>query len=132
MNTERMQRLTLIYVASYLVAGGVGLIAAPGMTLRLLLSTGTYGEVMPRVVGMFMLVLGGLIHQFVRARDYRYYQYTVVARSFIVVVLTSLYFKTRDPLFIVLDVIVLVGLVPSIWIAARLGRSAGRAPSQRA
>lgn len=62
-----MQRLTLIYVASYLVAGGVGLIAAPGMTLRLLLSTGTYGEVMPRVVGMFMLVLGGLIHQFVRA-----------------------------------------------------------------
>ncbi len=42
---------------------------------------GAYGDIMPRVVGLFMLVLGGVIVQFVRARDYRYYLYTIVARS---------------------------------------------------
>ena len=65
-----------------------------------------------------MFVLGGVIFQFVRARDYRYYLYTIVARWFIVVVMTTLYFKTRDPLFLVLDAIVLIGLLPSIYVAA--------------
>jgi hypothetical protein len=66
-----------------------------------------------------MFVLGGVIVQFVRARDYRYYLYTVIARSFIVVVMTALYFKSRDPLFRVLDAIVLIGLLPSIYVAAQ-------------
>ncbi len=114
-----MQRLTLLYLVSYLVSGGVGLLAAPDLTLRLLFSIGTYGDIMPRVVGMFMLALGGLIAQFVRHRDYRYYAYTIVARSFIVVVLTALYARARDPLFLVLDGIVLAGLIPSMWVAAR-------------
>jgi len=46
---------------------------------------------------MFMLALGGFILLFVRARDYRYYLYAVVARSFIILVLTALYFRARDP-----------------------------------
>jgi hypothetical protein len=77
---------------------------------------------MPRAFGLFMLVLGGVIVQFVRARDYRYYLYTIVARSFIVVVMTALYFKSRDPLFLVLDAIVLIGLLPSIHVAAHTAR----------
>jgi NAD(P)-dependent dehydrogenase (short-subunit alcohol dehydrogenase family) len=32
---------------------------------RLLLSNGAYGDIMPRVVGLFMFVLGGVIVQFV-------------------------------------------------------------------
>jgi uncharacterized protein YjeT (DUF2065 family) len=86
-----MQRLTLIYLASYLLVGGLGLLVVPDLTLRLLLSNGTYGDVMPRLVGTFMLALGGVVLQFVRARDYRYYRSTIVARSFIVVALTALY-----------------------------------------
>ena len=50
--------------------GGLGLLLAPALALRLLLSTGGYGDIMPRVVGMFRLALGGVILQFVRARDY--------------------------------------------------------------
>ena len=46
-----------------------------------------------------------------RAQDYRYYFYTIVARSFIVLVMTFLYFKARNPLFLVLDAIVLIGLL---------------------
>ena len=42
-----MQRLTLTYVATYLLLGGLGLLAAPDLTLRLLLSNGAYGDIMP-------------------------------------------------------------------------------------
>lgn len=111
-----MQRWTLIYLTSYLLVGGSGLLAFPDLALRLMLSNGTYGDVMPRVVGMFMLALGGLILQFVLQRDYRYYGYSVFARCFIVLILAALYFKTTDPLFLVLEAIVLVGLIPSIYV----------------
>ncbi len=118
-----MQRLTLSYLAGYLLVGGLGFLVAPDVALRLLLSNGAYGDIMPRVVGLFMLVLGGFILQFVRARDYRYYLYAVVARSFIVLVLTALYFQARDPLFLVLDAIVLIGLLPSIYVVVQSARA---------
>ena len=120
-----MQRLTLSYLAGYLLVGGLGFLVAPDVALRLLLSNGAYGDIMPRVVGLFMLVLGGFILQFVRARDYRYYLYAVVARSFIVLVLTALYFRARDPLFLVLDAIVLIGLLPSIYVVVQSARANG-------
>jgi hypothetical protein len=118
-----MQRLTLSYLAAYLLIGGLGLVLAPALALRLLLSNGGYGDIMPRVVGMFMVALGGVIFEFVRARDYRYYRYTIVARSFIVLVQTALYFYARDPLFLVLDGIVLIGLLPSIYVVAQSARA---------
>src|SRR5262245_33139216 len=127
---DPVQRLTFIYLASYLLVGGLGFLVVPELTLRLLLSNGSYGDVMPRLVGVFMLALGGAILQFVRARDYRYYWYAIIARAFIVVALTALYFKARDPLFLVLDAIVLVGLLPSIYVAV-LARPATGSSSQR-
>jgi uncharacterized protein YjeT (DUF2065 family) len=122
-----VHRLTLSYLAAYLLIGGFGFVVAPALALRLLLSSGAYDDVMPRLVGVFMVALGGVIFQFVRARDYRYYLYTIVARSFIVVVMTALYFKARDPLFLVLDAIVLIGLLPSIYVAAQSARARKRA-----
>jgi len=119
-----LQRLTFIYLASYLLVGGLGLLIVPELTLWLLLSNGSYGDVMPRLVGVFMVALGGVVLQFVRARDYRYYGYAIIARIFIVVALTVLYFKAGDPLFLVLDAIVLVGLLPSIYVAALMTRAA--------
>ena len=118
-----LQQLTFIYLSSYLLVGGLGLLVEPELTLRLLLSNGSYGDVMPRLAGVFMLALGGVILQFVRARDYRYYRYTIIARIFIFVAMTALYFKSRDPLFLVLDAIVLVGLLPSIYVAVLMARS---------
>jgi uncharacterized protein YjeT (DUF2065 family) len=118
-----VQRLTLIYLATYLLIGGGSLLVAPDLALRLLLSNGAYGDIMPRLFGLFMFVLGGVIYRFVHARDYRYYFYTIVARSFIVVVMTALYFKARDPLLLVLDAIVLIGLLPSIYVAVQSARA---------
>lgn len=111
-----MKRLTLIYLASYLAVGGVGLLVAPEFALSLLLSNGEYGDVMPRVVGMFMLVLSLLVTSFVRRGDSSYYATTILARCFIVAVLTFLYFRTTDPLFLVLDGIVLLGLLPAMYV----------------
>jgi hypothetical protein len=119
-----LQRLTFIYLASYLLMGGLGLLIVPELTLWLLLSNGSYGDVMPRLVGVFMVALGGVVLQFVLSGDYRYYGYAIIARIFIVVALTVLYFKARDPLFPVLDAIVLVGLLPSIYVAALMTRAA--------
>ena len=119
-----MQRLTLLSLAAYLI-GGCGFLVAPAFALRLLLANGTYGAIMPRVVGLFMFVLGSVIVQFVRARDYWYSLYTIVARSFIVVVMTALYVKAHAPLFRVWDAIVLIGLVPSLSVAAPSARVRG-------
>jgi uncharacterized protein YjeT (DUF2065 family) len=119
---SQLQRLTFIYLASYLFVGGLGFLVVPELTLRLLLSNGSYGDVMPRLVGVFMIALGGVVFQFVRARDYRYYGSAIAARIFIVAALSALYFKSRDPLFLVLDAIVLVGLLPSIYVAVLMAR----------
>ena len=54
-----MKKIMLTYVASYLFVGGIGFAFVPALTLRLFLSNGDYGDIMPRVVGMFMMALGG-------------------------------------------------------------------------
>src|SRR5262249_34281499 len=125
-----VQRLTLIYLASYLLVGGFGLLLVPELTLRLLLSNGGYGDVMAPLGGVVMAALGGAVLSFGRARDYRYYGSTIGARIFIVAALTALYFQARDPLFLVLDAIVLVGLLPSIYVAVRMARPAPGSSSQ--
>jgi hypothetical protein len=122
---NRLQRLTFIYLTTYLLVGGFGFLVVPELTLRLLLSNGSYGDLMPRLVGVFMIALGGAVLEFVRAGDYRYYRYAITARIFIVVALTALYFKASDPLFLVLDAIVLVGLLPSIYVAFLARPTAG-------
>ncbi len=111
-----MKKYTLIYLASYLFIGGIGFAFIPESVLKIFMSTGEYGDIMPRVVGMFMIVLGFLITLFIKNEDYKYYLPTIIARSFIVLFLGTLYFNTNDPLFIILSIIVLVGLLPSVYI----------------
>lgn len=117
MSAASLQRLTFIYLATYLIVGGFALLVTPEIALKLLGSNGSYGDVMPRLFGLFMMTLGGVIWQFIRRQDFRYYTYTIVARCFIVVVMTMLFFTSHDPLLLVLDAIVLAGLLPSIYVA---------------
>ncbi len=114
-----MKKVTLTYLASYLFIGGIGFGFIPEMALKLFMSTGSYGEIMPRMVGMFMIVLGFLILLFIKNKDYKYYLPTIFARLFIVIFLSVLYLKTNDPLFIIVNIIVLIGLIPSIVVFLR-------------
>ncbi len=111
-----MKRVTWIYLATYLATGGIGLLLAPRVALSVLLANGDYGDVMPRVVGMFMLVLSSIVATFVRRRDYSYYGTTIGARVFIVATMAVLYVRSEDPLFLVLEGIVLLGLVPAMYV----------------
>ena len=111
-----LKRVTLSYLTTYLVGGGLGFAVAPDFALDLLQSNQDYGEVMPRVVGMFMVALGSLIGLFVVKGDYTYYAYSIAARTGIVIFLFILYLIDQDPLFLVFNAIVLVGLIPSYYV----------------
>lgn len=78
---------------------------------RNLLSNGAYVDLMPRMAGLFIFVLGESSPSSC-ARDYRYYLYIIVTsswrRCFFVVVITALYFNARP------------GLLPSaMWLWVR-------------
>ena len=54
-------RLSLFYLASYLIPSGIAFLAAPQFTLKLLFSNGDYGDALPRLLGAVLIVLGIII-----------------------------------------------------------------------
>ena len=104
-------RYSLFYVAGYLLFAGVLLLAAPQTTLSLLQSNGTYGEVMPRLVGVVLIALGLVVVQIIRHRVEALYTTTVSVRLFILAALSGLYVAYRDPLFLILVGVVGFGVI---------------------
>jgi hypothetical protein len=74
-------RLSLCYLCGYLLAGGLTLLVFPLEGLRLLLSNGDYGEVMPRVVGMLMTGLGLVVVSIIATRTEPLYPVTLGVRT---------------------------------------------------
>ena len=103
--------LSLYYLFGYLIPAGVALIIAPQWALKLLLSNGTYGDVLPRLLGVILLALGMVILQIVRLHVDVLYSGTLVVRSVILVCLVGLYLYSRDPLFLTLLGIIGFGFV---------------------
>lgn len=108
-----LRRLTLTYLVTYLAVGGLGFSFAPEFTMDLFQSDGDYGDVMPRVLGMVMLGLAFLIFNILRNEDWKYYVVSIWVRTWIVGFLVYIYVISDDPMFLVLEGIVLVGLIPS-------------------
>ena len=104
-------RYSLLYVAGYLLFAGVLLLAAPQTTLSLLQSNGTYGDVMPRLVGVVLIALGLVIVQIIRRGIEALYPTTVFVRLFILAALSALYVAYRDPLFLILVGVVGFGVI---------------------
>lgn len=107
----RRTRLSLYYLATYLVGAGVALVAVPGLALTLLFSNGHYGDVMPRLLGVVLFALGVVVVQIIRHHVEALYPTTLAVRSVIVVVLAALFLYSRDPLFISLIVVVGIGMI---------------------
>ena len=107
----RTTRLSLWYLAAYLLGAGVALVAAPGLALTLLFSNGHYGDVMPRLLGVVLFALGVVVVQIIRHQVEALYTTTLVVRSAIVLVLAGLFIYSRDPLFISLIVVVGFGMI---------------------
>jgi hypothetical protein len=107
----RRTRLSLFYLATYLVGAGIALVLAPSLTLTLLFTNGHYGDVMPRLLGVIILALGILVVQIIRHRVEALYTTTLIVRTLIVAVLIGLLIYSRDPLFASLLVVVGFGML---------------------
>jgi uncharacterized protein YjeT (DUF2065 family) len=104
-------RLSLYYLAAYLVGAGLALIFAPALALTLLFANGHYGDVMPRLLGVVLLALGIVIVQIIRHSLEVLYPTTLIVRTLIVAVLAGLLIYSHDPLFISLLVVVGFGMI---------------------
>ncbi len=112
-------RLSLFYLIGYLIPSGLALLLLPQLTLKLLFSNGDYGDVMPRLVGVFALVRGILVFQIVRYRVEGLYITILAARGGILVVLLGLLLYSHDPVFISLMAVIGLGVVltsVSYWL----------------
>jgi len=116
----RRTRLSLFYLAGYLLPTGVLLLVAPDLSLRLLLSNGDYGsDVFLRVAGLLLLAIGIIIVQIIRLRAEVLYSTTLMVRAVFVVGFLGFYRYTHDPLFLVILGVVGLGVVltsTSYWL----------------
>jgi uncharacterized protein YjeT (DUF2065 family) len=94
-----------------LVGAGVALVLVPSVALKLLFSNGSYGDVMPRLLGVVILALGLIVVQIIRHSVEALYTTTLGVRVIIVAVLVALFIYSRDPLFISLTIVVGIGMI---------------------
>ena len=107
----KLTRLSLYYLAGYLLFAGVALMLVPAFALSLLLSNGQYGDVLPRLLGVVLFALGVFVAQVIRHRLTVLYPTTLAVRAVFLVVLAALYVKSSDPFFVVLLGIVGLGFL---------------------
>jgi hypothetical protein len=118
-------RLSLYYLSSYLLIGGLVLLFFPAEGLKLLLSNGDYGDVFPRVAGMALAGLGMTVLAIILTRSEVMYPATLVIRPFFLACLAAFYWLTRDSLFLVLLAIVGFGFLLTL-VSYRLDRNERR------
>ena len=104
-------RLSLYYLCSYLLIGGLVLLFFPAEGLKLLLSNGSYGDVFPRVAGMLLAGLGMTVLGIIMTRSEAMYPVTLIVRTCFLAGFATFYWLTGDPLFLVLLAIVGFGFV---------------------
>jgi hypothetical protein len=119
----RRTRLSLFYLAGYLLPTGLAWLVAPRTTFRLMLSNGDYGsDVFPRVSGLLLLAIGIFVVQIIRLRVEVLYSTTLMVRSVFLVGFLGFYLYTHDPLFLVVLGVVGLGFVltgTSYWLDRR-------------
>ena len=111
----KIKKIAWIYLISYLAVGGIGFALFPHETQQLFLSNVDYGDIMPRLVGAFMCLLSFLIFHMYRHRDWKYYPVTIMARIPVVIFISYLYYLSCNPMFLLINGIVMLGLGLTIW-----------------
>ncbi len=103
-------RASLFYLVGYLTVGGIALLIAPQKAMDLLLATGSYADLMLRIMGTFMLALAVIVTQIIRTRASQLYSTTLIVRCLILTMFVAFYLTYRDPFLLVLTAIVGLGL----------------------
>ena len=112
-------RISLIFVASYLLLTGLGLLAAPRVTLELLGSSVDYGAIMPRWVGMFSLALATVIAQVLRHRLTVLYPLGFFMPGAMLFGFVGLFIQSGDKMFLAIAAVVSTGVATtgvSLWL----------------
>lgn len=103
-------RLSLYYLATYLFLTGLGLLFAPQFSLKLLLSNGHYESTFVQFTGAFMIALSVVVSQIIRHSVEVLYTTTLAVCVFFILVIVWLYMQTKDPLFLVVLGVVVLGV----------------------
>ena len=103
-------RASLFCLVGYLTVGGIALLIAPQKAMDLLLATGSYADLMLRIMGTFMLALAVIVTQIIRTRASQLYSTTLIVRCLILTMFVAFYLTYRDPFLLVLTAIVGLGL----------------------
>ena len=110
----KLKRIAWTYLTGYLALGGIGFAFFPTETQKIFLSDIDYGNVMPRLVGVFMCLLSFIIFSMLRNKDWKYYPTTIIARIPVVLFIIYLYYISCNPMFLVINAIVILGLAMSV------------------
>ena len=108
-------RFSLFYLAGYLIIGGVGFLFAPKIVLQLFMSNGDYHDLILRMAGVLLIVIGTIIVQIIRFRITELYKTTLMVRIFIIVSFLTLYNLYNDPMMLVLTFIVGIGFLFTLF-----------------
>jgi hypothetical protein len=113
----RRTRLSLFYVASYLVTSGLCMTFAPRLALDMF-ATGQYETTFVRVSGLFIVGLALFVIQSIRYRLAILYPTIIAVRVVFCTGYVALYAHTRDPFFLsVLGVVGFGVLLSSVCYA---------------
>ncbi len=108
-------RLSLYYLATYLLFGGFGFLLTPSLTIKLLLSDADFDRMILRVLGMFMIGLGFLVVQLIRFKVSVMYSSTLIMLGVFGICLMAFFMMTYNLFFLIMLVVVVIGVALTGW-----------------
>ncbi len=108
-------RLSLYYLATYLLFGGFGFLLTPRLATKLLLSNVDFDTMILRVLGMLMIGLGFLIVQVIRLKVSVLYASTLIMLGVFGICLIAFFMMTYNLFFLIILVIVVTGVALTSW-----------------
>ena len=114
-------RLSLFYLAGYLIPTGLGLFFAPQFFMKLLLSNQQYSDAFPRMSGILLVGLGVVVVTVILYGNPIFYRMTLIVRIVLWSGILAIYLRSRDPFFIVVLCVLGFGilLTGSLYLSER-------------
>ena len=104
-------RLSMFYLAGYLLPVGLLLMFVPQLTMKLLLTNHTYDDLGLRMGGVFLFAIGMLVVSMIVNHAAKMYSTTLFVRAFIIASLLVLFGIYRDPALLAISAVVIIGWV---------------------
>jgi hypothetical protein len=109
-------RLSMFYLAGYLLPVGLALMFVPQPTMKLFLTNHAYDDLGLRMGGVFLFAIGMIVSGMIINEASRAYLVTLFVRAFIFTALFVLYAIYGDPALVVINLVIAVG-----WVLTYLG-----------